>query len=262
MATFGFQLLVGALMAVLIALNITRMPKTTPEFAIQFDPLLQAPAVALGSTLTLLGLFAWLSRRRPWALRTLGWVGNRRDVALGLKWAILLIPVTILVAALVDQFVEYEHQAIDAVRLLERPETIIIHFLTTALIVPIIEETLYRGLLQGSLEHIARAHRHWKSMLSADDRASRETVRETTRLALFRESQWPPTWRARSVWPVVVTAAIFASMHVGQGAAPIPLFVFALGLGFLFRQTGSLWPPIVVHMTLNSLTLIQVLLLR
>ena len=42
----------------------------------------------------------------------------------------------------------------------------------------------------------------------------------------------------------------------GQGAAPIPLFFLALGLGFLYRQTGSLTPPILVHMILNGLTLV------
>jgi membrane protease YdiL (CAAX protease family) len=52
---------------------------------------------------------------------------------------------------------------------------------------------------------------------------------------------------------VVLTAAAFAVIHFD----PIRLlFTFVLGvvLGFLRLRTGSLWPPIVVHLTLNALT--------
>jgi sodium transport system permease protein len=52
---------------------------------------------------------------------------------------------------------------------------------------------------------------------------------------------------------VVLTAAAFALMHLD----PIRLlFTFVLGLvlGFLRLRTGSLLPPVVVHLTLNALT--------
>jgi membrane protease YdiL (CAAX protease family) len=50
-----------------------------------------------------------------------------------------------------------------------------------------------------------------------------------------------------------LTAAIFAGIHFD----PIRLlFTFVLGLvlGALRLRTGSLWPPVVVHLTLNALT--------
>jgi len=49
-------------------------------------------------------------------------------------------------------------------------------------------------------------------------------------------------------------------MHIGQGAAPIPLFFLALALGYLYRQTGRLWPCIMVHMILNTFTIVIVIL--
>ena len=52
-------------------------------------------------------------------------------------------------------------------------------------------------------------------------------------------------------WPILVSSACFALIHWGQGLAPIPLFVLALGLGYLFRQTGSLIACITVHFLLN-----------
>lgn len=76
---------------------------------------------------------------------------------------------------------------------------------------------------------------------------------------LDTRSDWTPT----AVWPIVVTSVVFAVMHWGQGLAPIPLFFLSLGLGYLYRQTGSLVPPIVVHFILNgftmSVTLLQLL---
>jgi membrane protease YdiL (CAAX protease family) len=74
------------------------------------------------------------------------------------------------------------------------------------------------------------------------------------RLADPPEAEQP--WRPVSFWPLIGASAIFAFMHFGQGAAPIPLFFLSLGLGYLYRQTGNLTACVVVHMVLNSLTLL------
>jgi membrane protease YdiL (CAAX protease family) len=59
-----------------------------------------------------------------------------------------------------------------------------------------------------------------------------------------------PAW-----WPIAASALIFATMHAGQGPAPVPLFVLALGLGYVYRQTHSVLPSIVVHALLNGTTM-------
>jgi membrane protease YdiL (CAAX protease family) len=56
--------------------------------------------------------------------------------------------------------------------------------------------------------------------------------------------------------PIVIASIIFAVLHLGQGAAPIPLFLLSLGLGYLYRQTGNVTAPLVVHILLNALTMI------
>ncbi len=60
--------------------------------------------------------------------------------------------------------------------------------------------------------------------------------------------------RDSSTWwlPIFASAAVFALAHVGQGAAPIPLYVFGFALGYLYRQTGSIMPCIVLHLGLNG----------
>ena len=52
---------------------------------------------------------------------------------------------------------------------------------------------------------------------------------------------------------VIVSAALFAAMH---GDAYRFAFTFAVGLvfGALRLRTGSLWPPVVAHVALNTLT--------
>jgi membrane protease YdiL (CAAX protease family) len=53
------------------------------------------------------------------------------------------------------------------------------------------------------------------------------------------------------VWPMFVSAAIFALAHFSHGPDWIPLFVLALGLGFLFQRTHRLLPCMTVHFLLN-----------
>ncbi len=72
---------------------------------------------------------------------------------------------------------------------------------------------------------------------------------------------------------IAVSAALFGLIHVDSmtnGAAAPTLvyyrvpFAFVLGLllGKLRLDTGSLWPPIVAHATLNATTFLVVLLVE
>jgi membrane protease YdiL (CAAX protease family) len=56
-------------------------------------------------------------------------------------------------------------------------------------------------------------------------------------------------------WPVVVSAAVFALMHYSHGPDPIPLFLLAVGLGYLYRQTHRLLPSVTVHFLLNGMSM-------
>ncbi len=60
-----------------------------------------------------------------------------------------------------------------------------------------------------------------------------------------------PTARA-ACWPVAVSALIFALLHLSHGPDWVPLFVLALGLGYVYRQTHRILPGIVVHFLLNA----------
>jgi membrane protease YdiL (CAAX protease family) len=59
-----------------------------------------------------------------------------------------------------------------------------------------------------------------------------------------------PHW-ITDVIPITVCAGLFAVMHLSHGPDFIPLFVLALGLGYLYRRTHRIMPGLVVHFLLN-----------
>lgn len=97
-------------------------------------------------------------------------------------------------------------------------------FATSAIVVaPIVEEILYRGLLQTALLS-AMPGRRW-------------TV-------------------------ITLAAAAFALQHMGMPPHTLPgLFILGLFLGWLYERTGSLLAPIVLHMGFNAFNVGLVLLM-
>ena len=61
----------------------------------------------------------------------------------------------------------------------------------------------------------------------------------------------PPQRPARPIGPWR-SALIFAVLHLSHGPDWVPLFVLALGLGYVYRQTHRILPCIVVHFLLNA----------
>jgi membrane protease YdiL (CAAX protease family) len=91
------------------------------------------------------------------------------------------------------------------------------------LVVPVIEEVMYRGLLQESL----RRHR-----------------------LLTGGSSWAA---------IVASSFIFTLMHIAvvpHGVALLGLFVLSLGFGWVFARTGRLIASIVMHASFNALNLL------
>lgn len=240
---FGVQLVYTAMAAA----DLIQLPIQSFEFVIQTDPLATIVCVVLAQWIAIIGCTIVLSRRGP-AWTSIGWPFRRGDFMLGLLWSLLLIPPTLWINYFVGKFVPYEHDVLDALQMEHDPFAIALLFIATALVTPIAEEFMFRGLLQSALTRIASV-----LQLRRDIQASRSTDDSARTLA---EST---SFRAGSsnvaLWPIYVSSGIFALLHLGQGAAAIPLFFFALGLGWLYRRTGRLWPSIFVHMILNGLSL-------
>lgn len=96
-------------------------------------------------------------------------------------------------------------------------------FFAVAILVPFMEEFLFRGLLQNFIKrHLGRG------------------------------------------WAIVITAVIFAFAHfsMSQGVGNFqlipPLLVLAFFLCFLYERERTLWAPMALHMTFNTLSAIMI----
>jgi membrane protease YdiL (CAAX protease family) len=123
--------------------------------------------------------------------------------------------------------------------------------ISALIVAPIFEEFLFRGLLQGWLEKMELrlvANLHNRSDATLNNQLSNASTQLLSVAGL-----------KLGTIPIFISSMLFALIHLGQGAAPIALYVFALALGYLYRQTHRLWPSMTVHFLLNAVTLVAVL---
>lgn len=183
-----------------------------------------ASALSLGLTWLVMSSLAvlWLrsSYHATWRdfglPRSAGEAG--RDVLLGVvACAAMLVPVYgVQLLVVLVAGLPSSHPTIEQLLTNPSAETVIAAALMAVVIAPLFEELAFRVLLQGWLERIG-GRRAW--------------------------------------WPIFVSAALFALAHVGQGWAPVPLAVLAVGIGYVYRQTHRLVPIVAMHMTFNALSL-------
>lgn len=206
-------------------------PEAALEASTQPQPKLSLEQLAVqlfSYTLIVSSLIGFISLTSGNAIKRIGLTFNKTNLLLGLKSTPIILLAVMLLNLIATTIVKYEHPVLNELSQQQSVAFWLMSFLVTGIATPIYEEFVFRGLLQGSLQALA-------------DKTPNDS-----------------TWRPDSIWPVIAASFIFAMLHFpGQGAAPIPIFGLSVGLGYLYRQTGSLWPPILVHMILNSLTLME-----
>lgn len=271
---FGSMMVVGQLLLLLAQeKGWYQLPEPGESLAGQTPEMLFVVLAisALANCISIGLILLWMWNIGRGNIRKFGLSMNPSMIGLGVKAAVMLLPPVLVVAALVNLLVaEYEHEVLDVLQQLGTPRVFAVLFFGTAIVTPIAEEILFRGLIQGGLQRLAdrivgqvepsgsdlalrQNSANGENDLSLAEDADRDG-RETG--GTSPQGNWEPV----SYWPVFAASLIFASMHLGQGAAPIPLFFLSVGLGYLYRQTGSLIPCIVVHMILNGLTLLAAML--
>jgi len=118
-------------------------------------------------------------------------------------------------------------------------------------IAPLAEELLFRGLLQTMFVRLYS----WRSGHSAS--SVMDGHLQSTLPLEYQSALMPITSSSAGVrWAAVLTtAAIFAAIH-GVTAFFPPLFVLALGLGYVYERTGNLWVTITAHALFNTLQIL------
>jgi membrane protease YdiL (CAAX protease family) len=119
------------------------------------------------------------------------------------------------------------------------------------IVAPLFEELAFRGFLQTALSNLfawtLRQKEDAPQMLSPSSDGNQILSYATPPL----HPEYPVPAKAR--WAaVVITAGCFAYVH-GEWAFMPPLFVLAIGLGYLYERTGNLWGCIVAHSAFNGL---------
>lgn len=114
---------------------------------------------------------------------------------------------------------------------------------TAVFAAPFSEEVLLRLAFQGWLEKVAVWNGGVGRLVLGDSPDQRSS----------KQLSNPP------FWPIVISAGLFALLHVTEELSPdpIPLFFFALALGFVYQRTHRLLPCVLMHMLLNAVSLIQ-----
>lgn len=90
--------------------------------------------------------------------------------------------------------------------------------ISAVIMAPLLEELVFRGVLQTTLMHLMKGRR-WPAML--------------------------------------ITAAVFSAIHawVVPAQGLLPLFVLGLVFGYLYERTGSLLTPILAHAVFNAMNI-------
>ncbi len=184
-------------------------------------------AVLIANLAALAGttLFAvWHLHLRGADLRSVGWdsASWRDDVRLGVGGLALVVAPLLGLATLLDRIVPYEHPIVDLLLADRSGLTLAVVIVSAVVAAPIAEELFFRRILQGWLE----------SRLPAPQRGG----------------------------AVLASAGLFAAAHLGQGLAPVPLFVLGIVLGWMALQTGSIVGCTLLHALFNAVSVGLVLL--
>jgi membrane protease YdiL (CAAX protease family) len=287
-------------MHVAMAFVIWLMLQLIGEFAIRWrysippnDPLpldnveikiLRVAAFSIVSIIsaTLIGTYLKIDLKAT--LRDLGWSGHNigRDMMTGLIAFLAIVPVVLAINVVLQAIYRTitgedpsVHPIIKDSQSNPSYQLMIWHAISAVIVAPLVEEFIFRGVLQGWLEKLSRVTRaievkrqnrnfatnttkepiqepNQENPYAAGQADDRETV--TAMIADSDDSIPEPPMIA----PIIVSSLFFSFFHWGHGVAPVPLFFLAIVLGYLYQRTHRLLPSLVVHVGLNGLSMASI----
>ena len=115
--------------------------------------------------------------------------------------------------------------------------------IAAVLVIPVLEELLFRGLFQTMIRSLifnrrARSDRSETIISSANPAVS----------AVNSSAGWPA---------IAISSALFIMMHADVPHWPA-LYVLGVGMGYAYEKSGSLFRPIFIHVLFNAISVISV----
>jgi membrane protease YdiL (CAAX protease family) len=229
------------------------------------------------------------ARLRDLGLSLAGW---RRQVAVGTVALLLLLPIVYTVQFACVKYLDVprpEDRAHPVEKMLREELTgglAYLAVLTAVILAPILEELLFRGIIQSwlikamndlnlRLVRLRAPSQPLDPNIPVDGYWAVDEVVETDlgqvdaspRASEHSEDPSKPSDQPDIVdspsftgAAIVLTSLVFASLHAPQWPAPIPLFVLSVGLGVVYHRTGSLLAVICMHALFNGLPTLAILL--
>lgn len=171
-----------------------------------------------------------------------------RDVTTGVLGFVTIAPVVFAIQGLLRLWFKGDHPVVELLQAMRDPLTLASVFLGVVVVAPLVEELLFRVLLQGWLERLFCEP--LDSFAATNDALAIEAPQPVER----------PNMATRSWLAIFISSTLFALMHFRENSAdPVPLFFLSLVLGYLYQQTHRIWPSVALHATLNGLSLLAVL---
>lgn len=235
----------------------------------------------LVATMVALAIIAWRTRT-SWDRFGLSLRSLVPDAKLGGLAMLLLFAPVLGLQMLLTQFFPSQHPLIETIRKTGDTGFLWASGLAAVIAAPVVEELQFRVLFQGWLQNVARAIRGQLSLtdviwgagsVRADSSSRANDSRGDSKAENDVSSDASSKNEAGVVltgssaesalprWPIFGSSLLFALAHASHGPDPIPLFLLALGLGYLVQRTGRVWPAIFVHFLLNSWTMILMVMI-
>ena len=154
--------------------------------------------------------------------------------------------------------------------------------ISAVLIAPIGEEIVFRLMLQGWLEKWEQEQlsggpslellvsndnqaigleqpRNDELRMTNDEKTDHDNSSFVIRHSSFPSRGAPSRGLAGlrfGLLPILVSSLLFAAAHFGYGPEPVPIFVLALVLGYVYQRTHRIIPCMVAHAMFNSITIL------
>lgn len=174
--------------------------------------------------------------------------------------------------------VKYKHPLIEAVTSDGTPVNFLLAVFAAAVVAPVAEEFLFRGLIQGWLQSIpfrpfaesllGKLPDSWREPYpvaataviepSMNHSGHSNPFQVATSIGHPGSGVTDPytTPAVPPIWPAVVAGVLFGLAHWGYGLSFIPLSLFGFALGMVYRATHSIWPCILIHFMMNGTSMI------
>tara|TARA_Y100001934_G_scaffold271327_1_gene357693 strand:+ start:483 stop:1367 length:885 start_codon:yes stop_codon:yes gene_type:complete len=166
-------------------------------------------------------------------------------VRIGFYASLLILPVTLVINIVVSIVVTpYGHPVIDTLLAETSVSTIVYTAITVVIAAPLVEEFVFRGVILTYLHRVFSGQWDSNTAVYCSNTANAHGDGENSDLFQLHGAN-------------ILTSLLFAALHIGQGAAYIPLFFLSFALGYVCNKTGSILPCVIIHMVLNGISTVS-----